>query len=121
MKANNAEFSEGARFRWLANADLSRQLKKKKMKALVPQIVQIVYFGALLIFCVGSLVVLGGSCDCCGMVSFITSLVFLIEPIQVITDINFTSYFLPCLCLKSFLVTNGICIIVVYRMSTSSH
>ncbi|XP_058204903.1 ABC transporter B family member 29, chloroplastic [Rhododendron vialii] len=82
VKANNAEFSEGARFRWLANADLSRQLKKKKMKALVPQIVQIVYFGALLIFCVGSLVVLGGSCDCCGMVSFITSLVFLIEPIQ---------------------------------------
>ncbi|KAG5556548.1 hypothetical protein RHGRI_006971 [Rhododendron griersonianum] len=84
VKANNAEFSEGARFRWLANADLSRQLKKKKMKALVPQIVQIVYFGALLIFCVGSLVVLGGSCDCCSMVSFITSLVFLIEPIQVI-------------------------------------
>ncbi|KAF7149050.1 hypothetical protein RHSIM_Rhsim03G0074500 [Rhododendron simsii] len=82
VKANNAEFSEGARFRWLANADLSRQLKKKKMKALVPQIVQIVYFGALLIFCVGSLVVLGGSCDRCGMVSFITSLVFLIEPIQ---------------------------------------
>ncbi|KAI8563013.1 hypothetical protein RHMOL_Rhmol03G0080500 [Rhododendron molle] len=84
VKANNAEFSESARFQRLANADLSRQLKKKKMKALVPQIVQIVYFGALLIFCVGSLVVLGGSCDCCGMVSFITSLVFLIEPIQVI-------------------------------------
>ncbi|XP_028123723.1 uncharacterized protein LOC114317916 isoform X2 [Camellia sinensis] len=52
------------------------------MKALIPQIVQIIYFGALLIFCVGLLVVFGGSFDCCGMVSFITSLVFLIEPIQ---------------------------------------
>lgn len=82
VKANNAERSEGARFRWLADADLSEHLKKRKMKALIPQIVQIIYFGALLIFCVGSLVVFSGSFDCCGMVSFITSLVFLIEPIQ---------------------------------------
>ncbi|KAI8014953.1 hypothetical protein LOK49_LG05G00990 [Camellia lanceoleosa] len=82
VKANNAERSEGARFRWLADANLSEHLKKRKMKALIPQIVQIIYFGALLIFCVGSLVVFGGSFDCCGMVSFITSLVFLIEPIQ---------------------------------------
>ncbi|KAL6988439.1 hypothetical protein U1Q18_014189 [Sarracenia purpurea var. burkii] len=82
VKANNAEPSEGARFRWLAHADLSEQLKKKKMKALVPQIIQIIYFGALLVLCVGSLVVLGGSLNCSGMVSFVTSLVFLIEPIQ---------------------------------------
>ncbi|XP_028119548.1 ABC transporter B family member 29, chloroplastic isoform X1 [Camellia sinensis] len=82
VKANNAERSEGARFRWLADANLSEHLKKRKMKALIPQIVQIIYFGALLIFCVGSLMVFGGSFDCCGMVSFITSLVFLIEPIQ---------------------------------------
>lgn len=103
MKASNAEFSEGARFRWLAYADLSKQLTKKKMKALVPQIVQIVYFGALLIFCVGSLVVLGGSCDCSGMVSFITSLVFLIEPIQVIIYPTLTSclHSPPWFCLSS--------------------
>ncbi|XP_057488714.1 ABC transporter B family member 29, chloroplastic-like isoform X3 [Actinidia eriantha] len=82
VKANNAELSEGARFRWLAHADLSEHLNKKKMKALVPQIIQMIYFGELLIFCVGSLVVSGGSLDCCGMVSFVTSLVFLIEPIQ---------------------------------------
>ncbi|XP_057506136.1 ABC transporter B family member 29, chloroplastic-like isoform X2 [Actinidia eriantha] len=82
VKANNAELSEGAKFRWLAHADLSEHLNKKKMKALVPQIIQMIYFGELLIFCVGSLVVSGGSLDCCGMVSFVTSLVFLIEPIQ---------------------------------------
>ncbi|THF96474.1 hypothetical protein TEA_017070 [Camellia sinensis var. sinensis] len=88
VKANNAERSEGARFRWLADANLSEHLKKRKMKALIPQIVQIIYFGALLIFCVGSLMVFGGSFDCCGMVSFITSLVFLIEPIQVIEKLD---------------------------------
>ena len=88
MKANNAELSEGARFRWLAHADLSEHLKKKKMKALVPQIIQMIYFGELLIFCVGSLMVSGGSLDCCGMVSFVTSLVFLIEPRQVIIHLQ---------------------------------
>ncbi|CAK9179181.1 unnamed protein product [Ilex paraguariensis] len=82
VKANNAELSESARFRSFACADFSACLKKKKMKALIPQIVQTIYFGVLLIFCVGSLAVSSGSFDCSGAVSFMTSLVLLIEPIQ---------------------------------------
>lgn len=54
------------------------------MKVLIPQIIQIMYFGALFLFCVGSLAISRGSFDGRGMISFITSLVFLIEPIQVI-------------------------------------
>ncbi|KAF8403308.1 hypothetical protein HHK36_011410 [Tetracentron sinense] len=83
VKANNAELCEGARFQRLAHADLSEHLKRKKMKALIPQIVQVIYVGALFIFCAGSLVLSRGSFDGSGMVSFITSLVLLIEPIQV--------------------------------------
>lgn len=83
VKANNAELSESLRFQALARADLSDRLKKKKMKVLVPQMVQAIYFGVLFVFCFGSLVVSGGSFDCSRLVSFITSLVLLIEPIQV--------------------------------------
>ncbi|XP_059668710.1 ABC transporter B family member 29, chloroplastic isoform X3 [Cornus florida] len=82
VKANNAELCESARFQWLAHVDLSECLRKKKMKALIPQIVHIIYFGALFIFCVGSMVVSSSSFNCSGVVSFITSLVLLIEPIQ---------------------------------------
>ncbi|KAJ6330484.1 hypothetical protein OIU76_009144 [Salix suchowensis] len=82
VKANNAEFSEVARFERLANADLSTLLTKRKMKAFIPQIVQIIYFGALSILCVGSMAVSSGCFDGCSMVSFITSLIFVVEPIQ---------------------------------------
>ncbi|CAK7341847.1 unnamed protein product [Dovyalis caffra] len=82
VKANNAEFCESARFERLANADLSALLTKRKMKAFIPQIVQIIYFGALSILCVGSMVVSSGCFDGCSMVSFITSLIFVVEPIQ---------------------------------------
>ncbi|KAF9680868.1 hypothetical protein SADUNF_Sadunf06G0166400 [Salix dunnii] len=82
VKANNAEFCEVARFERLANADLSTLLTKRKMKAFIPQIVQIIYFGALSILCVGSMVVSSGCFDGCSMVSFITSLIFVVEPIQ---------------------------------------
>lgn len=61
------------------------------MKALVPQIVQAVYFGALLIFVAGSLVLSGGLFNTCNLISFVTSLVFLIEPIQVIILSKFPS------------------------------
>lgn len=83
MKANNAEQCESARFQRLAHADLSECLKKKKMKALIPQIIQIMYFGALFLFCAGSLAISRGAFDGRSMISFVTSLVFLIEPIQV--------------------------------------
>lgn len=82
VKANNGELSEHARFQRLAYTDFSQHLAKKKMKALIPQIIQIIYFGVLCVLCVGSLVVSRGSFDGCSMVSFVTSLVFLVEPIQ---------------------------------------
>ncbi|KAM3737436.1 hypothetical protein ACB098_09G055600 [Castanea mollissima] len=82
VKASNSEPRESARFQRLAHTDLCEHLKKKKMKAFIPQMTQIIYFGALFIFCVGSLVVSSGSFDGCSMVSFVTSLVFLVEPIQ---------------------------------------
>ncbi|XP_015898636.3 ABC transporter B family member 29, chloroplastic isoform X2 [Ziziphus jujuba] len=82
VKVNNAELCENVRFQMLARADLSAHLKKRKMKALVPQIIQILYFGALCILFAGSLAISRGSFDSCSMVSFLTSLVFLIEPIQ---------------------------------------
>lgn len=96
MKANNAELCENLRFQRLARADLSASLKKRKMKALIPQIIQILYFGALCILFAGSLAISSGSFDSCGMVSFLTSLVFLIEPIQVIlgTVKKFAFFFL---------------------------
>ncbi|TYJ39696.1 hypothetical protein E1A91_A04G086900v1 [Gossypium mustelinum] len=82
VKANTGELSEHARFQRLAYTDFSRHLAKKKMKALIPQIIQIIYFGVLCVLCVGFLVVSRGSFDGCSMVSFVTSLVFLVEPIQ---------------------------------------
>ena len=86
------EWSESVRFKRLAYTDLSRQLKKKKMKALIPQIVQAVYFGALFIFCAGSMILSRGSFDTCSLISFITSLVFLVEPIQVINLVLFVPF-----------------------------
>lgn len=81
MKANNAEHNECMRFKKLANADLYERLNKKRIKALIPHIVQVTFCGALLLIFVGSLVT---SSDLSNVVSFITSLVLLIEPIQVL-------------------------------------
>lgn len=78
------EWTESIRFERLAHVNLIRQLKKKKMKALIPQIVQAVYFGALLTFFAGSLVFSRGSFSTCSLISFVTSLVYLVDPIQVI-------------------------------------
>ncbi|CAH9117679.1 unnamed protein product [Cuscuta europaea] len=52
------------------------------MKAFIPQLVQAVYFGILFSFFASSLIISRGSFDCSAMVSFITSLVLLIQPIQ---------------------------------------
>ncbi|KAL3755640.1 hypothetical protein ACJRO7_002655 [Eucalyptus globulus] len=82
VKANNAEACEIARFKRLARVDLSERLKKRKMKALIPQIIQSIYMGALFLFCAGSLLLSKGSFEGCSMVSFVTSLVLIIEPIQ---------------------------------------
>ncbi|GAB4833374.1 ABC transporter B member 29, chloroplastic [Ancistrocladus abbreviatus] len=82
VKASNSEWSESVRFNRLAHANLTKQLKKKKMKALIPQIVQAIYFGSLFAFCGASLVLSGRTFDFGTLISFITSLIFLIEPIQ---------------------------------------
>ncbi|KAF7818798.1 ABC transporter B family member 29, chloroplastic [Senna tora] len=82
VKANNAELCESARFKRLAWIDSLGHLNKKRMKALIPQITQAIYFGVLFALCAGSLVVSGGSFDGHNLVSFVTSLLFLIEPIQ---------------------------------------
>lgn len=84
MKANSAEFCENIRFQRLAHTDLYERLKKKKMKAFVPHVVQALYFLSLSMLCVGLLVVSRGSFSSGSMVSFVTSLGFLIEPVQVI-------------------------------------
>ncbi|GAB2272171.1 hypothetical protein Dimus_006992 [Dionaea muscipula] len=78
VKANDSEWSESARFNKLAHTDLTKRLKKRKMKALVPQILQVIYFGALFVVCAGSRVLFDGS----RLLTFMSSLVFLIEPIQ---------------------------------------
>ncbi|KAM5559422.1 ABC transporter B family member 29, chloroplastic [Rosa sericea] len=82
VKASNAELSENARFKKLALTDLCEHLKKKKMKALIPQIIQIIYFGGLSMLCVGPMVLCSSSIHISGIVSFVTSLIFLIDPIQ---------------------------------------
>ncbi|CAM8994876.1 unnamed protein product [Rhodiola kirilowii] len=82
VKANNAELQECYRFQKFANVDLTERLKKKKMKALIPQVVQMIYFGSLSVFLVGSQLMSGGSFDASNMVAFLASLALLIDPIQ---------------------------------------
>ncbi|KAL0888688.1 hypothetical protein Bca101_012671 [Brassica carinata] len=82
VKANNAEVSETVRFQRFARADLSERFKKKKMKSLIPQIVQVIYLGSLSVFCVGAVTLAGSSLSSSAIVSFMTSLAFLIEPVQ---------------------------------------
>lgn len=84
VKANNAESNERIRFQLLASADLSARLKKKQAKVLIPHIVQIMFFGLLLILGSTSIIVSRGSLNCSVIVSFMTSLVLLIDPIQVL-------------------------------------
>lgn len=83
MKANNGESNERIRFQSLASADLSARLKKKQTKVLIPQIVQIMFFGVLFLLGATSIVVSKGSLNCSVLVSFMTSLFLLIDPIQV--------------------------------------
>lgn len=83
MKANNAESCECIKFKWLALADLSAYSKKKHMKVLIPHVVQLMFFGVLFVFGATSLVVSRGSFNCSAVVSFVTSLILLVEPIQV--------------------------------------
>ncbi|CAL0299402.1 unnamed protein product [Lupinus luteus] len=82
VKSNNGELCERARFKRLAHIDYSAKLNKKRMKAVIPQVIQAIYFGILSILCAGSVMISRGSFDGSRLVSFVTSLLFLIEPIQ---------------------------------------
>ncbi|KAK7267995.1 hypothetical protein RIF29_20677 [Crotalaria pallida] len=82
VKANNGELCERVRFKKLAQIDYSAKLNKRRMKAVIPQVIQAIYFGILSILCAGSLMISRGSFDGYRLVSFVTSLLFLIEPIQ---------------------------------------
>ncbi|KAL6550117.1 hypothetical protein OROMI_020605 [Orobanche minor] len=92
VKANNAEANERIRFQSLASADLSACLKKKQMKVLFSQIVQIMFIGVLFVFGAISLVVSRVSFNCSATVSFSTSLILLIEPIQSAFDKALTEH-----------------------------
>ncbi|KAI4370176.1 hypothetical protein MLD38_018551 [Melastoma candidum] len=82
VKANNAELCEITRFKRLAYSDRAARLRKRKMKALVPQVLRVAYVGALFVLSAGSLLVLKGSFDGSRLVSFVTSIFLLVEPIQ---------------------------------------
>ncbi|KAL4339069.1 ABC transporter B family member 29, chloroplastic-like [Arachis hypogaea] len=82
VKANNAELCESARFKRLAQIDYHAKLNKRRMKAAIPQVIQAIYYGTLSILCAGSLLISRGSFDGHSFISFVTSLLFSIEPIQ---------------------------------------
>lgn len=84
VKANNGRLVEGFRFQRLAHDDLMGRLGKKKMKALIPQIIQVIYITGLLVLCSSTLALSRTSFDMSKFFSFVTSLALLIEPIQVI-------------------------------------
>ncbi|XP_073012956.1 ABC transporter B family member 29, chloroplastic isoform X2 [Typha latifolia] len=83
VKANNGESKESLRFQRLALDDLVKNLRKKKMKALIPQIVHGMYIGGLLVLCAMSLIVSRNSFDASNFLSFLMALALLVEPIQV--------------------------------------
>ncbi|KAH7680680.1 Peptide-transporting ATPase protein [Dioscorea alata] len=82
VKANNGRLIEGYRFQRLAHDDLMGRLGKKKMKALIPQIIQVIYIAGLLVLCSSTLALSRTSFDMSKFFSFVTSLALLIEPIQ---------------------------------------
>lgn len=82
VKAYNVELNESMRFQRLAQDDLQKLLRKRKMKALMPHLVQALYIGGLLLFCAGSLAVSRNSFDASSFLSFVMALTLLIEPIQ---------------------------------------
>lgn len=84
VKAHAAEDLEQWRFERLAWAERDAQLGKKRMKAFIPEMITLVYvITVMVLFGVGTWAISKGTLDGGGMVSFITSLVLLVEPMQV--------------------------------------
>ncbi|XP_057871543.2 ABC transporter B family member 29, chloroplastic isoform X2 [Cryptomeria japonica] len=85
VKAHNAEDCELWRFKKLAEADRNAHLSKKKLKAFIPELVGVAYAGtALILVLAGSWIISCGAFNGADMVSFVTSLALLVEPIQAI-------------------------------------
>ncbi|CAI6012898.1 unnamed protein product [Closterium sp. NIES-65] len=84
VKAHAAEPYEALLFHHLAEADRSARLRKKRLKALFPEAITAAYAAAVVVlFGVATWAVGQGGLTGAGIVSFFTSLVLLIEPIQV--------------------------------------
>jgi len=84
VKSHAAEGFESRKFERLARADWQAHLGKKRMKAFIPEIITAVYAVTIIaLFGVGTWIISLGKFDGAGMISFVTSLVLLIEPIQV--------------------------------------
>eukprot|EP00850_Spirogloea_muscicola_P012330 SM000079S22448 [mRNA] locus=s79:153947:157506:- [translate_table: standard] len=83
VKAHAAEEFEERRFEALAATDCVARLRKRKMKAFIPEVITGVYaLTVLALFLVGTWAISRGTFTGQGMVSFLTSLIFLIDPIQ---------------------------------------
>lgn len=83
VKAYAAEGFEQWRFQRLALVDCEVRLKQKRMKAFIPEAITAVYaITAVLLFVIATWAISCGSFDGASMISFVTSLVLLMEPIQ---------------------------------------
>lgn len=82
VKANNGELKENLRFSRITHDDLIARLGKKKMKTFIPQIVQVIYIGGLIVLHAISLIASKGLMDGSRFLSFTMSLALLIDPIQ---------------------------------------
>ena len=83
VKANNAELRESYRFEKLALDDLTRLLKKRKAKVLVPEVVKLMHIGGILLLCSSAALTLSGLFDSNRMTSFAVLLALLVDPIEV--------------------------------------
>ena len=84
VKALRAEPFESSLFRQLAESNRAAQLRKKREKVLFPEAITAAYSLAVVaLFAVGAVAVRGQALTGGGIVSFFTSLVLLVEPIQV--------------------------------------
>jgi len=103
VKSHAAEGFESRKFERLARADWQAHLGKKRMKAFIPEVITAVYAAtAVALLGVGTWTISQGMFDGAGMVAFVTSLVLLIEPIQV-SDLLKRIY-LKCSTLRIFLI-----------------
>ncbi|MCO5596308.1 hypothetical protein L7F22_050369 [Adiantum nelumboides] len=83
VKAFAAEEFELWRFQGLALTDTEARVKKKKMKAFIPEAITAVYAStAILLFAVATWAVSHGSFNATNIISFTTSLLLLVDPIQ---------------------------------------